>query len=272
MPAKKKTTVADVAEAAGVSKATASQALSGKGRVAPATRRRIIKEAEKLGYKLPSASSGLGGLRALAVVISLPGSSASSFLHFDYFMRLFNSATATALSAGYALAMVPDGEQGKPIEIHASGVLWTDPLKGDRTMDKVRQLGVPIVSIGREQPDGISPWIDNDHCAGTKTMLNHLEKAGAHKIALVGSKPESSYAADVISTYRQWCDTRDMPYTESLGADYSPEAGYKAALELLSSKDRPDAIYAFLDHLGAGALEAAAELGIKVPDDLLVAV
>jgi DNA-binding LacI/PurR family transcriptional regulator len=274
-PPARRPRITEVAAAAGVSITTVSHALNGKGRISEATRTHVHQVARELGYR-PSANArslGSGRHGLLALKVSLPGSSAAAFVEFDYFTRLLNAATSTALQNGFALVTLPSGEiEQEPPDFSADGMIAVDPEQGDEALATARKRGLPIVTAGRDRDDGASPWIDNDHRHGTITALNHLAARGARRIALIGIERVNSFAIDAAAAYEEWCAKHSVePIESQVVADYSEAAGRAAALELLSAPNPPDAIYALLDGLGLGALSAARELGLRVPDDLLLA-
>lgn len=275
-PPARRPRITEVAAAAGVSITTVSHALNGKGRISEATRTHVHQVARELGYR-PSANArslGSGRHGLLALKVSLPGSSAAAFVEFDYFTRLLNAATSTALQNGFALVTLPSSEteQQEPADFSADGMIAVDPEQGDEALATARKRGLPIVTAGRDRDDGASPWIDNDHRHGTITALDHLAARGARRIALIGIERVNSFAIDTAAAYEEWCAGHSaQPIESQVVADYSEAAGRAAALELLSAPNPPDAIYALLDGLGLGALSAARELGLRVPDDLLLA-
>lgn len=266
--------ITEVAAAAGVSITTVSHALNGKGRISEATRTHVHEVARRLGYR-PSANArslGSGRHGLIALKVSLPGESSAAFVEFDYFTRLLNAATGTALQNGVALVTIPGSSgEGELADFSADGIIAIDPEPGDETLAAARQHGLPIVTAGRDQDHQDTPWIDNDHHGGAITALDHLAAQGAKRIALIGLERVNSFAIDTTAGYEQWCADRaaDPIQSESV-ADYSETAGRVAALELLSAPCPPDAIYAPVDGLGLGALSAARELGLSVPGDLMI--
>jgi DNA-binding LacI/PurR family transcriptional regulator len=129
------------------------------------------------------------------------------------------------------------------------------------------------VTTGRiPEDDETGWWVDNDHPAGTKAVLDHLERAGARRVALITGPPFTSYLGDSITGYESWCESRGVrPVIVAPRGDLAEEAGFQAAGALLDADDAPDAIYATVDRMALGVLRAAETRGIAVPDDLLVA-
>lgn len=269
--------IREVASAAGVSVTTVSHALNGKGRLPAETREHVRRVAEELAYRPSVAARNLGGGKTgmLGLVISQPSGVSAAFSDFAYFTQLMMAASTAAFKAGYALVLTPpDHGLGESAGVVVDGAIVIDPVAGDPLVDQLLESEVPLVTTGRI-PDEREPhpWVDNDHAAGATSVLKHLARRGARRIALMTSPTVMSYTADVENAYRVWCADHDVtPLTTYVRADLTESAGYTAASALFALPARPDAIYATYDRLGVGALLAARAAGIAVPDDLLIAV
>jgi DNA-binding LacI/PurR family transcriptional regulator len=162
------------------------------------------------------------------------------------------------------------GGVGFPLD----GALVIDPVADDPMVRELIESEIPVVTTGRILGAGENrPWVDNDHAAGARTILDHLAKRGARRIALMTNPAVMSYTVDVEDTYRVWCAEHSIkPLVSQVGADLTESAGYAAARNLLAQRQPPDAIYATYDRVGVGALLAARAANIAVPDELLLAV
>lgn len=268
--------IKDVAAAAGVSTTTVSHALNGKGRLAAATRRHVQEVAERLGYQPSAMARGLAGGRTgmLAMVVSSAGDFPVQVGDFDYFLQLMNGATSAALQRGYSLTLLQaDGDPALLDGLPLDGAIVVDPVPSDPIVARFRDRGVPVVTTGRQvdgPPD--AAWVDNDHVAATREILDHLAAQGAERVALLSSRPLSSYALDARNAYLAWCETRGQePLLAELSGALGETSAFAAALELLDSATPPDGLYATLDRLALGALLAAESRGIAVPGDLRIA-
>jgi DNA-binding LacI/PurR family transcriptional regulator len=267
--------IQDVAAAAGVSTTTVSHALSGKGRISEATRRRVREIAAELGYQPSALARRLAGGRVgmLALSVSLVDDPALAVADFDYFLQVMGAATSAALERGYSLAVLPAQGSQSLDRLPLDGAIVVDPVRGDPTVEYLRSHAVPVVTTGRvpDDPDA-KFWVDNDHVAGTHEILRHLEAQGCERIALLSARPVSSYAIDTLEAYRSWCAERDRPERVAIVEDTPSEgAAFARALELLQGPDPPDGIYATLDRLALGTLLAAEAHGIDVPGALRIA-
>lgn len=268
--------IKEVAAAAGVSVTTVSHALNDKGRLPEATRTRVRTIADELGYR-PNATArnlvvGRTGLLGLAV--SQRGGPPFAVTDFAYFAQLMMSASTAAIGDGYALVLAPaDGALEPQSGIAVDGAIIVDPVREDPLVAALQRAGITVVTTGRVPGDDErSCWVDNDHIAGTRAILDHLARRGGRRIALMTSPLEISYTLDVERAYREWCaQHRVEPLVKTTELGLTERAGHAAAGELLALPQPPDAIFATYDRLAYGTLLAAETLGVRVPEDLLLA-
>lgn len=267
--------IKEVAAAAGVSTTTVSHALSGKGRLPEATRERVREVARRLGYQPNVSARKLGGGTSglLALAVSQVEDLTFQLGDFDYFASLIRHATTAALDRGYALAIVPAADvEGTLHKIPADGAVVVDPVPDDASVAYLRRQGVPIVTTGRILEDGDDGhWVDNDHRAGVRGVLDHLHAVGARRIAIVAPRSFSSFIADVRAGYAAWCEEHGCEEIVGTAPDVTETGGFEAASGLLERAEPPDAIYAVLDRLAIGVLLAAGAKQVGVPEDLRVA-
>lgn len=269
--------IKDVANAAGVSTTTVSHALSGKGRLPDTTRQRVREIAEQLGYRPSALARGLAGGRTGMLAMTVSGSEDFPVQvgDLDYFLQVINAATSVALERGYAVTLLPGSSSADTLaRLPLDGGIVVDPVRNDPVVGALTARNLPVVTLGR-QPGGTpeAPWVDNDHRAGTRAMLNHLAEQGATRIALLTAQMVSSYALDTLAAYEGWCaESGIRPVVATVRGGLNERAAYLETMKLLQRPSLPpDAIYATLDRLAIGALLAAEAQSIRVPDELRIA-
>lgn len=265
----------DVANAAGVSIGTASDALNGKGRMDLSTRAAIVATAERLGYRANRAARHLrrGSTGILAFAHNVPTESPAELAGIEYFVQILTSAANAAARHGYALVISPI-QPGNLDDLHVDGAIVMDPESGSPLLALLEERGIPAVTAGRvpDRPREEGWWVDNDIEGETIRALDHLAAQGARSVALVTTRPTRSYTFDSISGYERWCEARGQAPRIVLLDGYASEAGgYRATQPLFAAPDAPDAIYAPLDRLAVGAQLAARGAGLRVPEDVMVA-
>lgn len=156
-------------------------------------------------------------------------------------------------------------------EVAADGVLLLDSPRQDPVACQLATAHVPLAFDGRPDPAGPPGryWVDNDHDATMRVVLDHLASAGARRIALLSGEGTDAYTVQSQAAYLRWCARHRQPAIVATAEE--PREGAAAAEALLRSPQRPDAIYGLYSFAGDSVLTAAREVGLRVPEDLLVA-
>jgi DNA-binding LacI/PurR family transcriptional regulator len=141
-------------------------------------------------------------------------------------------------------------------------------------LDILRQRGIPIVTEGRPpSPRHGDAWVDSDIDAAVRDLLGHLTRCGARRIGVVLPRHDDAYPDLVRRAYRLWCQEHEQPaLIESFPLSRDPSrAENAAARRLLRVEQRPDAVFGIYTSSGSHILDAARELQLSVPENLLVA-
>ena len=265
----------DVAVEAGVSITTASDALNGKGRLAVATRERVREAAERLGYRPNALARGLVGARTglIAVAFSHTGDITAALADKDYLRQAIVALTGDALELEVGLVVGPPTRHVEMwSRIPLDGLIVFSPVRGDPLLPRMRSEGTPMVLVGRD-PDGAhrDSCVDNDHLAGTRTVLDHLEARSAMRPGLLAVDLEDAFTDDCITGYRGWCADRSVePRIVIVPAE---TRGHEAAALIgnaLSEPDAPDALHTTVWEMGARIAEVASRLGLRIPKDFMI--
>jgi LacI family transcriptional regulator len=108
--------------------------------------------------------------------------------------------------------------------------------------------------------------------AGAFSATQYLIGNGHRRIGFINGESWMDAAADRLKGFRQALATADIAFDQSLyrNGDWLPLTGYELALELLQLRNHPSAIFCANDLMAVGAMEAASELGLRVPDDVSI--
>lgn len=274
----RRATLADVAAAAGVSKATVSKALNGRDDVAGDTRERVLEAVAALDYK-PTTSHGPPPQRsALAVVFDIPAS--------PYILSVLQGVLAAATDEDLDLLtrLAPDRERRTQRRVarqwmsdqHAGGVTGVIGLtlsEPDALLDAAAEAEIPFVMVDpvdtshrRMVSVGSSNW------AGAREAADHLITLGHHRIAWIGGPEASDAARDRFYGFNAALDAAGLTVDPSLVrvGQFDVATGSRYARELLEAPHPPTAIMAADDELAVGVLATAHELGVPVPERLSV--
>ncbi|WP_424211287.1 LacI family DNA-binding transcriptional regulator [Streptomyces sp. BI20] len=264
-------TLADIARAAEVSTATVSHALTGTGRIAPGTRRRVRELAAALGYAGPRP--GRAATRTLGLAVTTHAGADWDYASVAYFGRVLTAAASAAHARGYALTVLPAARGADPLwhDLAVDGMLLLDTPAHDPVLAALRARGLPLVFDGRPpQPRPGDVWVDNDHRETAHRVLDHLAAGGAVRPALHAGFGEENYSRAVTAAYREWCAARGA---RPLVIPFRPEDEEGRAFDAALTRpvgERPDAVYAVYDPGGRQLLAAARRHGLRVPGELLL--
>lgn len=273
--ARKRPTIYDVAQVAGVTAATVSNVLNDRVVVAPATRARVEAAIETLGYRPNPVARGLAGRRTMLFALVLPA------ITNPFYAELSLAIESLARQEGYHLVVcntLNDPADGRE-QLRRLSERWIDgvivmPGGVDATdVNTMRQRGLSVVSClwgeEPEQPEG--PSADIAFAEGGSLAARHLIELGHRDIGIVveahadGSVAHGQRLEGFLSTL-QGAGVSVSADRIRL-ADGTLEGGYRAA-DLLDAPTPPSAIFATNDLMALGILEAAADRAVSVPDQL----
>lgn len=272
-------TIKDVARKAGVSPTTVSHALNGKGTVRRETVARIERIATEIGYRPNPIARGLqkSKLGLLALVIR-PLNSLDTFLPegVDYFLRMAGAASLAAMDRGYSMMLIDDPTRpDAPLSATvADAYIVTEPFANDPVLTLLSERNIPFVSVGSDpaRPGQFLELATRDW-EETMLVLEHLEAAGATRIALVVGTDTNVWNQESERAYREWCTERNQAPDIAAYPEVEGERIGDAAAERFfgQSGTRPDGIFCLTGRHAAGLNAALAERGVRVPDEVLLA-
>jgi DNA-binding LacI/PurR family transcriptional regulator len=263
------TTIFDIADAAGVSITTVSHVFSGNRPVGRATRRKVLEAAERLRYHPRGSARALATGRSMTLALQI-SSSGPELLFNPFFTSLLPAMSEAAIELGYSFVFVPGDDAARsfvePLIARRTidGAILVDPLPDDGFVTEVIAQRVPYVTLGRVLGGPEAPSVDHDHASLVRMVISHLRENGYTRIDLITTPQEISYVADIVAAFGEEVPGGSVVEASGLSVD----AGYEAALELLTGEDRPDAIFCVNDVPAVGVLQAAETVGLRVPDEL----
>lgn len=273
-PPTKRVTVVDVAQAAGVSPGTVSNAISGKRRVDDATRERIEAAIQQLGYHPNHAARQMrtGQTNTIAIFSSMPTAVAAGPSKLGFLMEIAASAAVAALERNTALILVPPIKD--PVEalktIAMDGALIVEPEENDPVLILLSRAGIPTVCIGK--PLGTSAaFVDLDYHAMARLLIDHLFETGATQFPLiVGASTRPSNLA-FKAAYRTACAAAGMTETIVEVPEHLAETGAAEAVSrLIAQRPAFDAVLVPTDAMATGVMRALRHNGLTVPKDVRV--
>lgn len=263
-------TINDVAAAAGVSVATVSKAVNGRYGVAAATIERVRRVADELGYEPSLVASSMRSHRTGVIGVLVAG--------FEPFSAEILKGVGSALhgSAHEVLAYAgarhgsEAGWERRSLQ-RLSGTLIDAAIIVTPTV-VTAPADIPVVAIDPHTGRADLPTVESDSLGGALQATRYLIELGHQRIGFLAGRPDLRSASLREAGYRQALSEAGMAFDPRLvrSGRYEHDAARDAAWALLTAGDRPTAVFAANDLSALALLEVAAELGVRVPDDLSV--
>lgn len=270
----KNITIADVADALGVSKTTVSRAISGKGRIGKATRDKVLAYIEEHDYKPNAIAKGLAQSKTYNLCVVMPGN--YDIVDWNFFQECLFGIQEMAESMGYdiLLAMCRMADVSSLERIVANrkvdGVILMRTFLVDKQIEFLQQKNVPFVAIGSTHYEDVIQ-IDHDHRNACKELTSILLMKNLQKIALVGEDDGYVVNQNRLGGFREAYEQMGLTIDERL-LFLGPETRMcidKTVNESLEHK--VDCILCMDDAVASRVLRTLREKKVKVPDDVKVA-
>jgi LacI family transcriptional regulator len=268
--------IRDVAALAGVSPSTVSVVLNAVdgARVGEDTRRRVTEAAAALGYEPHPLARGLRTRRSQTI-----GFVSDVIATTPYAGQLIQGAQDAAWHAGMVLLLVNTGGDTE-LERHAirslqrrhvDGIVYASMHHRVVEVPQLRQDGPLVLLDARPARDSV-PYVVPDEVNGGAAAVTELLEHGHRRIGFVADGYDIPAVPGRLQGYRESLVRFGVPFDPALVVRGEPGAngGYRGVSRLLELPDPPTAVFCFTDSIAMGAYRAAAERGLRIPDDFSV--
>ena len=269
-------TIAEVAQAAGVSVSTVSRILNDKPDVAEATRQRVLRVIDELGYTPHVQAQRLAAGKSRTIALLYP----VDYIEFTRQEMGFISGVGKAFGeANFFLNLITtpiteNGLRNLYRSGQADGVILMEVDMNDWRVDTLRERNYPFVMIGRSADNTGLHFVDLDQENVVITAIDHLVELGHQQIGFLAF-PETlvdrGYGAAVRSMrgYRKACEKHSLTPTCFQG-ELNIQSLFENTLRLLEKQPDITAIVTFEGSTTVGVIQALQKLGRRVPDDFSV--
>ncbi|MFE5409450.1 LacI family DNA-binding transcriptional regulator [Microbacterium sp. NPDC056569] len=276
--------LADVARLAGVSTATASRVLAGRGTGKAASHARVLAAADELGYVVNGLARSMMGVgrRSIAFV--------SSQMVGPTFAAMASGAESVVTAHGHLFMMcTTHGDPAVEAELidslseqRAAAVLLvgstpTDDVFTERAAtyaDKLARVGARLIVCGRPAVEGLPEIasIDYDHVGGIEAAVAHLVTLGHHRIAYVGETDRMTTSQQRYLGYRSALERAGIELDESLvmHTDNFTEQAEEILHPFRAEHPDVTAYVCQTDMIAVGVSGALRAEGVRLPDDVSV--
>lgn len=271
-----KPTLELVAERAGVSRATVSRVVNGSDRVKPGARKAVELAIRELNYVPNRAARSLAQGRTNSVALVVPENTAKFFAD-PYFAKVVQGVARYLAGTEFMLTLLLSTE-ADPVKTtrylqggNVDGALVLSHHADDRSYADLGNV-LPMVYGGRtmntDQKDIYV--VDIDNIAAARQATEVVIGQGRTKLAAIAGPQDMGAGLDRLVGFRQAVEGAGLePVAIEIG-DFTPASGRRIMQHLLDANLAVDGLFAASAQMGFGALQALAEAGVKVPEDISV--
>jgi len=267
--------IREIAQLAGVSVATVSRVINGKGPVKEKTRRHILKIMKEHNYIPNPIARSLSTRHTDTIGVILPE------LVDEFFSDLIRGMDVEATKSNKYL-MVTGSHSKKNIaetllEFMTSGrvdgVIVMAPLLHKEISELLTFAKCPVVMINSCLNEGQVVSFNVNNVQGAEAITKHLIGHGYRHIGMILGPKNNFDAEQRFAGFKKAAESAGLAIDEALlvQGDFGIKSGFNAFLELLQRNPLPQAIFAANDMMAIGAYEAARKMGVRIPEDVAIA-
>jgi DNA-binding LacI/PurR family transcriptional regulator len=266
-----------VAALAGVSRATAGRVLAGSTSVGEQAREAVLRAAAELSYVTNRAARSLMTRRSDSIAFVV-GESEERFFADPHFALALRGAHAALAAHDVQLVfsvLSSDADRERFERFarggHIDGVILVSLHGDDPLPRRLRDAGVPVVLSSRpfRPVDGLA-YVDADNVGGARAAVDLLAGRGRERIATITGPLDMTAALDRRDGFHEALAAHGLRDHGTVDGDFSVAGGRRAMEELLSAEPELDAVFAANDLMALGAMQALAERGRRIPQDVAV--
>jgi LacI family transcriptional regulator len=251
-------TLVDVAQEAGVSRATASLVLRNSPLVAEETRQRVLESMQKLGYVYNRGAARLRTQQSYTIGLVVTDISN------PFYAELTMAAENRLDQGGYVALLANTSDTASKqsrfldsvLEHGVDGVLICPAKETSAYVIEHLHKRIPVVQFVRSVRTLNIDYVGSDNVSGTQLAVEHLIQHGHQRIALLGGPPESSARLERLSGYRAALKRHSVPFDEELiiGGTVTRDGGYNAVMLALENQHPPTAAMCYNDIVAFGVM------------------
>jgi LacI family transcriptional regulator len=269
-----KATLKSIGTSLGLSVATVSRALNGKGkqyRISDKTVALVRREADRVAFTVNKVASALRTKKTYTLGVIIPDNSN------DYFSSLVRYLSIEARKLGYSIFLC-DSEGDLKLEVDAielmhsrevDGLIVTPCSAQSDHFINVQKRGLPLVLCDRYFIGVDLPYVGSDNEQGAYLAVKHLIAYGHQHIACLSGKQQTSTTIERLSGYQKALNQQQL--TEYIAGDeFAQQSGYEATKLLLVQQPKISALFSMNNQITYGALKACSELHLEIGKDISI--
>ncbi len=262
----------DVAKVAGVSQSAVSRAFSQGASISKKTRAAVMEAAGALDYRPNAIARSL--IRRRSDIVGLVMADLTNPFYPEVLVKF--TEQLQAIGKRVLLFTVPpnhsiDDTLPQVLQYQVGGVVITSATMSSAMAEICQRFNVPVVLFNRSVAVDSVSAVCCDNSSGAKAIVDFFIARGRRRLGFLSGDTDASTNIEREAGFRRRAAEHGIHAIETVAGGFSYEGGYKAALEIMARRPRPDALFAANDVMALGALDALRyQLGLDVPKDVAV--
>ncbi|MDC3417023.1 LacI family DNA-binding transcriptional regulator [Aquibacillus salsiterrae] len=272
-------TIKDIAKMAGVSPGTVSKVMNNTGSIAPKTKEKITNIIEETGYRPSFSAKSLATRTSNLIGLIYAGEVSVEFNH-PFFSQVINAFKSEIGMLGYDILVFSNSklrnatsdyiEKCRHFQLDGCLIIAGEHL--EESVYELDKSNIPCVGIDIPLTGPKSCYVMTDNQKVSSKIVEYLYLNSIKNVAFIGG-PADSVISNIrkegfITSMNQFGMTVHEKWLKY--ATYTEQTGYEAMKEILAETPYPDAVYAVSDMMALGAIKAAKERGLKIPQDIKI--
>ncbi|MCP2035240.1 LacI family transcriptional regulator [Planomicrobium sp. HSC-17F08] len=263
-------TIYDVAREANVSMATVSRVVNGNQNVKPATRKKVLKVIEELGYRPNAVARGLASKKTTTVGVIIPDISNSMYA------ELARGIEDIATMYRYNIILSnSDQNENKELQLletmlgkQVDGIVFMSDVISSELLYEMKRSPTPIVLAGSIDDSNAIASVNIDYYGAAYEAMKKLIDNGHTRIAFVSGLFSSKVNKDKLKAYRQALQDASIDFDEQLVIEC--DNSYDEAIEAVNTlaPHKPTAYFVSNDEMSIGVIHGVEANGQKIPEDV----
>jgi DNA-binding LacI/PurR family transcriptional regulator len=271
-PQRTAVTSGDVARLADVSQSAVSRVFTPGASVSKEMRQKVLKAAAELGYRPNALARAMisGRSRLIAMLVA--------YLDNQFYPIVLEKLSRQLQDRDYQvlLFMTDPGRQDEVVqrilEYQVEAIVMASATLSSTLARECAETGIPVVTLNRYVASSPASSVTSDNIEGGRLIARHLLAGRHERIAYIAGAEDSSTNRDREAGFYKGLAEGGMAVWGRAVGGYSFEGAAAATRELLSGKERPDAIFVANDHMAFSAMDVIrSEFRLRIPQDISVA-
>lgn len=269
-------TIKDVAKKAGVSTATVSRVLNGKGEASPETIQKINRIAKELDYKPNTLARSLSKRKTNLIALLIPN------LNNPFFSELVTEIERAANARGYQIYLCNSEDDREKVEFYLNamtnhfvvGAIINSLFVTENDLKKLQKNGVATITIDRATDSHTYSSVTVDQEKGGYLAAQHLiQDCGCQNLLIISGPDAEATSRDRLRGYQKAVNEFNGHTVDILGASFDTASGYDAFFRYMKNRENSsiiDGVFCSNDAMALGVLRACKDLEISVPEEIKV--